>query len=173
MEKVIFLDIDGVLATDKEFCTNRTKFRNKNETAKELNIPYPFNKKAVDVFNEILDATDADIVLSSDWRMHWDLDELDRIFKFNGVKKSPIAVTHKLKRKMSSDLEDDRLHQIVDFKRQHNLTNWVAIDDLDMSFGLGDHFFLTKSNDGIKRQNLKEKIIKKLNISSESNNELL
>jgi hypothetical protein len=66
-------------------------------------------------------------------------------------------------------LEDDRLHQIIDFKRQHNLTNWVAIDDLDMSFGLGDRFFLTKSNDGIKRQNLKEKIIKKLNISSESN----
>ena len=163
MKKVIFLDIDGVLATDKEFCTNRTKFRNKNETARELRIPYPFNKKAVDVFNEILDATDAEIVLSSDWRMHWDLEELDGIFKFNGVKKSPIAVTNQFKRKMSSDLEDDRAHQIIEFKREHNLTNWVAIDDLDLSFALGDHFFLTKSNDGIKRQNLKEKIIKKLN----------
>ena len=163
MKKVIFLDIDGVLATDKEFFTNRTNFQKKNEKARELHIPYPFNKKAVEVFNQILDATDADIVLSSDWRMHWDLDELDEIFKFNGVKKSPIAITSKIKRKMSSELEDDRAHQIVEFKRAHNITNYVAIDDLDLSFSLGEHFFKTKSNMGIKQTGLKEKIINKLN----------
>ena len=163
MKKVIFLDIDGVLATDKEFFTNRTNFQKKNEKARELHIPYPFNKKAVDVFNEILDATDADIVLSSDWRMHWDLDELDGIFKFNGVKKSPIAVTSKMKRKFSSDLEDDRQHQIQEFKREHKPESWVAIDDLDMSFSLGDHFFKTKSSMGLKQTGLKDKIIKKLN----------
>ena len=163
MEKVIFLDIDGVIALDKQFMTNRTKYAAKNELANKLRIPYGFDPGAVKVLNEILDETDATIVLSSDWRFHWDLEELDEIFKFNGVKKSPEFVTHKLKRKMSSDLEDDRAHQIIDFKRKHNLTNWVAIDDLDLSFSLGDHFFLTKSNDGIKRQNLKEKIIKKLN----------
>ena len=151
MNKIIFLDIDGVIATDKEFFTNRTNFQKKFELAKELNIPYGFNAKAVEVLNEILEATDADIVLSSDWRFHWDLDELDKIFKFNGVTKSPIAITSKIKRKMSSELEDDRAHQIVEFKREHNLTKWVAIDDLDLSFSLGDHFFKTKSNMGIKQ----------------------
>lgn len=169
MEKVMFLDIDGVIALDKQFMTNRTKFMAKNELANKLRIPYPFDPGAVKILNEILDKTDATIVLSSDWGMYWDLTELDEIFKFNGVNKSPEFLTHKRKRKMSSDLADDRAHQIIDFKREHNLTNWVAIDDLDLSFSLGDHFFLTKSNDGIKRQSLKEKIIKKLNYLENKN----
>jgi FMN phosphatase YigB (HAD superfamily) len=42
--KIIFLDIDGVLATNKEFATNRTKFREKYLWAKELRVPYKFNK---------------------------------------------------------------------------------------------------------------------------------
>ena len=105
--KIIFLDIDGVLATNKEFGMNRTKFQTKHPEAKELHIPYPFNPECVKIFNEILDETNAIIVLSSDWRLHWDLDGLDRIFKFNGVKKSPIALTNKMKRKLSSELEND------------------------------------------------------------------
>jgi hypothetical protein len=63
--KVIFLDIDGVLATNKEFATNRTKFREKHLWAKELRVPYGWNKGCVDVFNEILDATNSEIVISS------------------------------------------------------------------------------------------------------------
>ena len=51
--KIIFLDIDGVLATNKEFATNRTKFREKYLWAKELRVPYGWNKGCVDVFNEI------------------------------------------------------------------------------------------------------------------------
>ena len=68
-----------------------------------------------------------------------------------------------LKRKLSSDLEDDRAHQIVQFKREMQLKNWVAIDDLDLSFSLGDHFFKTNSSEGIKQSGLKDKIINKLN----------
>lgn len=161
--KIIFLDIDGVLATDKEFMTNRTKFRLKYPDADKLRIPYPFNKDAVKIFNEILDETDAEIVLSSDWRLHFDLEELDGIFKFNGVKKSPIAITSKHKRKMSSDLEDDRSYQIQEYKNEHKIENWVAIDDLNLSFSLKDRFFITRSGQGIKQTGLKDKIINKLN----------
>lgn len=161
--KVIFLDIDGVLALDKEFFTNRTNFRNKYPEAMELRLPYPWNKGAVKVFNEILEQTGAEIILSSDWRLHWDLEELDKIFKFNGVIKSPIDVTGKMKFKMSSNLEEDRIYQINTYKKEHPIDGYVVIDDLDMSYTFGDKFFLTHSNDGIKRQNLKNKIIKRLN----------
>ena len=47
--KIIFLDIDGVLATNKEFATNRTKFREKYLWAKELRVPYKFNKGYPDI----------------------------------------------------------------------------------------------------------------------------
>ncbi len=160
--KVIFLDIDGVLATNKEFATNRTKFREKYLWAKDLRVPYGFNKGCVDIFNEILDVTDSEIVISSDWRIHWDLDELDKIFKSNGVKKSPIFGTIKTKRKMSSELEDDRVYQINEWVKFNNPEKWVALDDMNLS-SLGPNFFRTKDSEGLKQIGLKDKIINKLN----------
>jgi len=161
MKKVIFLDIDGVLATESEFFTNRTNFQKKNEVARELRIPYPFNVKAVDVFNTILDETDAEIVLSSDWRTHWNLEELDGIFKFNVVKKSPIDVTSNIVKDTTMNLEEERTYQINLYVEEHKLENWVAIDDLKLD--LDERFFKTKSNMGIKQTGLKDKIINKLN----------
>ena len=160
--KIIFLDIDGVLATHKEFMMNRTKFQTKHPEAKEIRIPYPFNQGCVKVFNEILDETNAVIVLSSDWRFHWDLNDLDKIFKFNGIKKSPIAITSKIKRKLSSDLEDDRSFQIKKYVDEILPDSWVAIDDLNL-LSLGDNFIRTKDMEGLKQTGIKEKIIKKLN----------
>ena len=160
--KIIFLDIDGVLATNKEFATNRTKFREKYLWAKELRVPYRFNEGCVEVFNEILDLTDSEIVISSDWRFHWDLDELDKIFKANGVKKSPIFGTIKNKRKMSSDLEDDRVYQINEWVKFNKPEKWIAIDDMNLS-SLGSNFFRTKDSEGLKQSGLKDKIIKILN----------
>ena len=160
--RTIFLDIDGVLATNKEYVTNRTKFREKYSWAKELKVPYGWNKECVEIFNEILDITNADIVISSDWRFHWDLDGLDKIFKANGVKKSPIFGTIKNKRKMSSNLEDDRSYQINEWVIFNKPDKWVAIDDMDLS-DLGSNFFRTKDSEGLKQIGLKDKIINKLN----------
>jgi hypothetical protein len=160
--KIIFLDIDGVLATNKEYSTNRTKFMEKYPWAKELRVPYGWNKGCVEILNEILDSTNAEIVISSDWRFHWDLDELDIIFKENGVKKSPLFGTIKNKRKMSSDLEDDRVYQISEWVKLNKPEKWVAIDDMNLS-SLGPNFFRTKDSEGLKQTGFKEKIIKYLN----------
>lgn len=162
MKKIIFLDIDGVLATDREFMMNRNKFVQKNPWAKELRVPYGWNSGCVKIFNEIVEVTDPTIVLSSDWKMHWDLDELDKIFKANGVNKSPEFVTHNLSRNFSSNLEDNRSWQISNWIDFNKPERWVVIDDLNLS-SLGEGFFLTKSNDGIKKTGLKDKIIKHLN----------
>lgn len=173
--KVIFLDIDGVLATNKEYMVNRTKFQTKHAEAKELRIPYPYNPQCVKIFNEIIEATDATIVLSSDWRFHWDLDEIDRIFKFNGLNKSPEYYTINRKRKMSSSLGDDRHWQIMEWVNHNKPDTWVAIDDLNLtrSFeegGCGQNFFLTNDSEGIKKIGLKNKIIKHLNADITSKN---
>ena len=162
MIKIIFLDIDGVLATDREFMMNRNKFTQKNPWAKELRVPYGWNKDCVNIFNEILEATGAEIVLSSDWRMHWELEDLSKIFIGNEVIKSPVSVTHQYKRKMSSELEDDRSYQIKEWIEKNKPDTWVAIDDLKLT-SLGDNFVLTKSSEGLKQTGLKEKIIKILN----------
>lgn len=173
--KIIFLDIDGVLALQSQFTLNRKKFHSKHPDAEALRIPYPFDKRAVDVFNKILDATDATIVISSDWRRRWSLVELDAIFKFNGVKKSPEFATLFLEDfdKESAGLfawkgwlERIRCLEIKHFLSEHpEVTHWVAIDDLNMSNeflkpGL-DNFVLTpRCSEGIKQTGLTKQILK-------------
>lgn len=165
--KIIFLDIDGVLATDKEFMRNRTKFWEKHPAMAELKVPYPWNKEAVDVFNEILDITDAEIVLSSDWKLHWNLDELKQIFEWNRVKKYPIGVTNN-EYVSINNLEMNRASEISDYIRELDIVNYVVIDDLNVGKYMGltgddDKFFMTRSGEGIKKTGLKERIINKLN----------
>lgn len=165
--KIIFLDIDGVLATDKEFMRNKEKFWKKHPAMAELKVPYPWNEEAVKVFNEILDETGAEIVLTSDWRLHWNLDELKGIFTWNGVKKHPIAVTGELFIG-SGNLEMARSGEIDEYILEHNIENYVVIDDLNIGKYMkitkdDDKFFITKSGQGIKQTGLKDKIIKKLN----------
>ena len=165
--KIIFLDIDGVLATDKEFMRNRTKFWKKHPAMAELKVPYPWNEDAVKVFNEILDKTNAEIVLTSDWRLHWNLDELKGIFTWNNVKKYPIAVTGDVFIG-TGNLEMTRASEIGDYIREFNVKNYVVIDDLNIGKYMKitddeDKFYITRSGQGIKQTGLKDKIINKLN----------
>ena len=165
--KIIFLDIDGVLATHKQYMMNKKKFWDKNPVAKELKIPYPFDPKCVKVFNEILDVTGADIVLSSDWREHFSLEDIDKIFKFNGVNKSPVDITISELASFGNQTMN-RAFQIGEYVTRNNITNYVVIDDLNVGKYMvitneEDKFFLTDDFEGIKKVGLKDKIIKKLN----------
>ena len=165
--KTIFLDIDGVLATHKQYMMNRNKFWDKNDIAKELKIPYPFDPKCVKIFNEILDATGADIVLSSDWKIHFSLEDLDLIFKFNGVNKSPIDITTNDVVSFGN-LVRNRAYQIGEYIQTHNITNYVVIDDLNISNYMSitndqDKFVLTSDFEGLKQLGIKNKVIIILN----------
>jgi len=151
--KVIFLDIDGVLALTFGSMNTNNKWD-----------AYPFDKKAVGVLNKILTETDAEIVLSSDWKHHYTLDELKGIFlEFNGVIKAPFTVTPALPTN-AMDLEGGRVKEINLWLKENaeklNVTHWVAIDDMNMSEGLDNFVWCKKFNEGIKQLGIKEKIIK-------------
>jgi len=166
--KVIFLDIDGVLATNKEYSTNRIKFRKKHPEAERLKIPYPYNKDCVEIFNEIITLVDPYIVLSSDWREHFNLYEMDEIFKFNGIIKSPQDFTD-TDGVSFGNMVRNRAYQIGKYINQHpEITRWVAIDDMDMRPYMkitneDENMIVTGDNEGIKQLGIKNKIIKKLN----------
>ena len=165
--KTIFLDIDGVLATNKQYMMNRKKFWDKNPIAKELKIPYPFDPKCVKIFNSILDATGAIIVLSSDWKLHWDLNGIDKIFKFNGINKSPIDFTTNDLASMGNIVRN-RAYQIGKYITDYEITKYVVIDDLNVGSYMkitndDDKFVLTDDFEGIKKVGLKDRIINILN----------
>ena len=150
----IFLDIDGVLATVKQYnlTPNNKIWLHKYDV-------YPFDPKCVKVFNDILTKVDVDIVISSDWRVEFTLDELGDIFEINGVIRPPVDITPFYPTSMSW-LEKNRAGEILKYVKENDLTNWIAIDDLPLSYWLEDHFFMCKSEwEGIKQSGLKDKIL--------------
>lgn len=151
--KVIFLDIDGVLATTSCYGVAR---KNKWDS-------YKFDEKCVTVLNFILQETGAEIILSSDWRRHYTLQEMREIFAHNFVLRGPIGFTTTRLSYTSSELEIGRTEEIKIWLKENAWKNdikWVSVDDLDMSEGLGDNFVLCKNqHEGIKRKGIKEKII--------------
>ena len=163
MNKIIFLDIDGVLATTKEYGKSRHKFHAKYNEAKELNIPYSYNPGCVKIFNEIIEQTNADIVITSDWRLNWSLSELNYIFKFNGINKLPIDVTNDNPVSLSDNTRN-RASEIREYVNENKIENYIVIDDLPLGNYLPENrFILTKEKEGLKQTNIKEKIIKILN----------
>lgn len=154
--KVIFLDIDGVIATTSCYGVAR---KNKWNS-------YKFDEKCVAILNFILQETGAEIILSSDWRKHYTLQEMREIFAHNFVMKGPIGFTPS-DNLYGVDLEGGRTQEVKMWLKHNAWKNdikWVAIDDLDMSEGLGENFVLCKNeHEGIKRKGVKEKIIEILN----------
>jgi hypothetical protein len=164
MKPTIFLDLDGVLATNIQLFDVITKdFQslNENSWAKELKVPYPFDNVCVDVLNEILEKTEADIVLSSDWKKHWTLEQLDIIFKNNRIIKSPIDITTN-KTLSYMDYEKNRAYQIEEYVKRNNIEKFVIIDDMYISHYLDDmknNFIQTDGYEGIKEVGIKDKIL--------------
>lgn len=157
MKRYIFLDIDGVLATTRQFYS-----KNFNEWN-----TYNFDKKCVKVLNEILDETKAIIILSSDWKYNYDFETMNEIFGWNGINTEITDFTPSLwgvRYFKLQELEACRTEEIIKYATKHNMEKWVAIDDLDMSKMLPEeNFVLTpRANEGIKQSGIKHKILKKL-----------
>lgn len=155
----IFLDIDGVLTTHIEMMQSQNKFWLKNPDAKEMRIPYHFNKKCVKILNEILQELECQIVLSSDWKHHFNLQELDKIFKWNNVIQSPVDVTgdHPIS---FGNLDKNRANEIDLYIKEHNIVDFVILDDLELDrYLVNGNFIICKDTEGLKQTNHKNKIL--------------
>jgi hypothetical protein len=107
-----------------------------------------FDVKAVKILNEILEETDAEIVVSSDWQNFATLDELGEYYESQGIIKKPIGVTKeigdvdfekydKMPWNRDLDLEQHRSLEILEWLEAHaEVTHWVAVDDLHMGIML-------------------------------------
>ena len=154
--KFIYTDIDGVLALGNEYNRKMTKW----------GYIYKFNKKAVKIYNEILETCDAWPIISSDWRIHYSLEQLQEIFtEWAGICREPVGVIPHFKEATLQRLEEFRAKEILEHVEKYKPEAWVAIDDLDMTKWLGDEHFvlLPKWSEGIKQTGKKKKIIDRLN----------
>ena len=183
--KAIFLDNDGVICLYNNWggrTKKWSKYRSQNPEASPNLKDAPveirfddFDKKAIKILNEIIEETGAEIIVSSDWKLHATLEELGDYYEAQGIIKRPIDITPNLHEfdPETNDLfmwkrwlERKRILEIGRYLELHpEITEWVAIDDLNMSheanggYGLENFVLTPRSNEGIKQSGTKEKII--------------
>jgi hypothetical protein len=179
--KVIFLDHDGVICLIDNFGSRRNKKGYIGVNSHILSRFDNFDKKAISVLNEVIRATDCEIVVSSDWRFWATLEEMGEYYLSQGVLKAPIDFTpsiisqSKLRGGLDTEFAETRSYEILEWLEENpGVTNWVAVDDLDMSekfgkisgnfkWGLKNFVHTPKVREGIKQSGIKEKVIEFLN----------
>ena len=145
--KIIFLDHQGVM------------FLKKNNNPGSL---FDFDSNAIIILNQILLETDAEIVVSSDWKLWVNLDEMKKFYSNQGIIKQPIDYTPKYENYNFSILNKQRSKEIIGWLNKKNISKWVSIDYLNMTDYL-ENFVLIKTEYGINEIGIKEKILKFLN----------
>jgi hypothetical protein len=195
--KILFLDHDGVICLDNNWGSRRKKQdkwggRKLSMSLKEIPLEYRFDnfdKKAIDVLNEILETTGAEIVVSSDWKAWASIEQMGEYYEMQGIIKKPIAYTKNLGQcsfqdtksfiwSVTYDLEQSRYVEITQYLMDHpEITHWVSVDDLHMGrhvenskygafdrddWGLENFVWTPRPSEGIKQSGVKEKILKYL-----------
>lgn len=163
MKKYLFLDIDGVIANSwsvKQPTADWIRVADSDE------IAYPFFEPAVEQLNRLLNETDAEIILSSDWRIGYNLAQLDDIFKKNGVVKSPVAITEQLteywlEHEEELDGKNERDIEIEKYVNGNGIENFAIVDDRKINV-YSERFVRTKDSHGLSK-NLASELIKILN----------
>lgn len=129
--KIIFLDIDGVL--------NGNLFVPKDDKFGVL-----IDNTRLDLIKQIIDATDAKIVLSSSWKEHWgkadtECDDTGRVINRIFAEKG-LSIFDK-----TTKYHNDRKQEIVGWLQVHpDVSDFVVIDDGFFEEGiLKNHFVLT------------------------------
>ena len=191
--KILILDNDGVICLSNNWGGRAVKWANFKRDNPDTDATFDnkpiqcrfddFDSKAVKVLNEILEETGAEIVVSSDWRLHANLEELGDYYESQGIVKRP-SVTDQFKDvfpkewnafRFRAELELERSMEIGYWLENHpEVTHWVAVDDLNMSPeflskyfsnsedknpGLTNFVLTPRSREGIKQSGVKEKII--------------
>ena len=189
--KVIFLDNDGVICLANNWGGRAKKWKKYKklnpEATSDTDAPVDvrfddFDKKAVKVLNQVLEETGAELVVSSDWRLFANLEEIGEYYLSKGILKAPIAFT---KRYIGCDKPDEfewvrrtmheqqRCIEVRQYLTDHpEVTHWACIDDLELGekdtydrgqvWGLSNFVHTPRENEGIKQSGVKEKLLEYL-----------
>jgi hypothetical protein len=180
--KVLFLDHDGVICLYNDW-------GKRIESSSDPNAYFDrFDPKAVKMLNQIIEKTDCEIVVSSDWRFNCSLESMGELYSVRGIIKKPIGYTSlewfdapkDFKWEKSFEIPQTRSLEIIQYLNENkDIESWVAVDDLDMRkhivtksrsgtdietrhWGLENFVWTKRPNEGLKQVGVKEKILQHL-----------
>jgi hypothetical protein len=176
--KVLFLDHDGVICLYKNWGSRFGKTVGDDVDLKTDD----FDSQCIQTLNEIIEITGCEIVVSSDWRDEFSLNELGQLYKIRGILKAPIDVTGSYNDIIRINGYPDyvvtqskyiyitpsvnRIVEINHYVDTHpEIESYCVVDDMNLQLGkVGvKNFIRTVPNLGIKKVGIKEKIVKLLN----------
>ena len=130
--KIIFVDIDGPLA----WGTWRDGRISLDECFEAFTIPYPWVKEDCQALQTICDETNAELVVSSDWKKYYSITQLRTIFQHYNIYSPVIDITthQNLWNKMSRpNSEWKRAAEITKWVKDNKISNWISIDDMQLN----------------------------------------
>lgn len=151
---VIFLDHYGVMCLSKEEIV-RTK--TSIPTSNELINTKPFNDfdpKCVGILNSIIENTNIEIVVSSDWTST--IDQISMFYKEQGVIKTPVGYTPKLEFR---NIHTNRSKEILSWVDKNKINKWIAIDDIYLGKLIDNFIWCDLVHKGISKNGIDESII--------------
>ncbi len=142
-DKIVFLDVDGVL-------NNVPQLRAENWNG--------WDDENVEHFAHIVNSTNADIVLSSSWRL------MDSLHRQVQQKLNEAGIGHKLIDKTIDGRDCLRAVEIRDWLTRHRVRRYAILDDDDDAgaLGLAPNFFQTDAREGLTYETA-ERVIEHLN----------
>ena len=144
--KIIFLDHQGVMLTAPNYNPGKL---------------IDFDKECVESLNKIIEKTNTEIVISSDWKYWVNLDEMCLFYLKQNIRKKPIDYTEISPNYTFQNMNECRLKEINNWvEKNKNITKWIVVDDLKLS---NEKNFFQSGTDGLKDNNLVEKIINYFN----------
>jgi len=150
----LFLDLDDVMVTEGQ---------RKMENLHPKYQRYAFDPMCVKILNRIITVKNPVIVLTSDWKENLSLEAINEMFNEYGVLNPVSDKTPNLwKTKFTSfqQLEECRAGEILMYVIENNITNWVAIDDLNLIWWLPKNFvWCTDTYDGLNQPGILDKIL--------------
>ena len=171
--KVIFLDIDGVLNTSESIKQSKEHYLKTGEIISQI------SENKIQILSKIINETNAKIVLSSLWKLHFIKTNDGKIIPKN--KKAELLI--KLLNKYSLEIYDitpnnntrNRTLEILEYIKNNNIDSFIIIDDEDNGLKeiFKEHFFkvnsyykgsekLTESETGLQESHI-ESIVEILN----------
>lgn len=163
-KKIIFLDIDGVIQhpyATKRFTVNRKSLV--DQLSKEYQVDYhqynefdiaavyyDWHPQAISFLRNIIKETNAYIVISSNWRNPLLPNKMNDLLKLHSLDKYYLGdtpqITNILNYQDKLKVYPSRVVEILTYLEEHpDITNYVVIDDLDLSIGLDNHFVKTNN----------------------------
>lgn len=140
---IIFLDVDGVLNSLEHL--KEEYYKNKRPYS---GYDYPFDPKCLNNLVDLVNQTDAYLVITSTWRM----DEIGKNILLEELKK--YGLDHRIQG-FTKILHTTRGEEVKLYLSNLNNVNYVILDDDNDFLGLEDHLVKTSFNYGLTEEDVK------------------